>query len=696
MQYLGSDQRAAIRRTLEGLLTSSEFAHAPRHSRFLSFIVEETLAGRSGELKEYTIGIEVFEKAASFDSRTDSTVRTEASKLRARLDAYNARQGSGQPIQIRLPRGRYVPEFVEAVVVAARPEDAPGAMPVVPKPRPSRQSAVFAGLAVALAALAILYSYVRRDPLTALTRLYVLTSLPGSKRLPAWSPDGKSVVFCWERAAGNYDLYVMDADGRTPPRQLTSDPAQDWAPAWSPDGQVIAFVRDPYDTARVILIPAAGGAERTLEGVSSIRLAWTPDNRALLTQDNLPNDGPQAIFRVEIASGERKQLTFPATDEEPAGHTNFALSPTADRISFVSNQKGGTTLQVTPFDRWSPSDLAAIGPEFAGAAWAPDGKGLFVFAHRPGYLPLGGKQIWPIAGLDIGGSHPAATRASPARIVFVNAPQSSEFRQLEDGQERLLVKTGADQTSPRLSRDGKRLAFVSDRSGSRQIWLAPGDGGATRQLTSIRSCSPVSVDWSPDTKSLVFDCEEGPNSWLYLAGAEGGEPARVPGGGRNPHRPAFSADGKWIYFVAADAAKNQIWKLPADGHGSALLVADGPVYELKESSDGKYLYFTRERKLSGLWRRDLAEGSETSVAEDAISGWWDVTQEGVYWGVEHDGVLTFLRLAASGGKSVSAGTAAGARLPARGGLTIGPGGRIVFLKSTRANEDLLVAEFDHD
>src|SRR5690242_15091535 len=94
-----------VRRELERILASPEFARAPRHRRFITFIVEETLAGRADELKEYVIGVSVFDKGEQFDPKSDSTVRTEATKLRARLDRCYSAAGPQPALRILMPKG---------------------------------------------------------------------------------------------------------------------------------------------------------------------------------------------------------------------------------------------------------------------------------------------------------------------------------------------------------------------------------------------------------------------------------------------------------------------------------------------------------------------------------------------------------------------------------------------------------------
>jgi TolB-like protein len=98
-----------VRHQLDRLLASAGFANAGRMSRFLKFVVDKTLAGEGERLKEYVIGIEVFDRDASYDPRLDSIVRVEAARLRAKLAEYYAGQGRGDPIVLSLPKGGYAP-----------------------------------------------------------------------------------------------------------------------------------------------------------------------------------------------------------------------------------------------------------------------------------------------------------------------------------------------------------------------------------------------------------------------------------------------------------------------------------------------------------------------------------------------------------------------------------------------------------
>ncbi len=113
----GEARTEAIRRELELVLSSAGFSRNERQSKFLRFLVERHLEGREGELKESVIAVEVFGREPGFDPKLDGIVRTEAVRLRARLDKHYAAEGSRDPLIIELPKGGYRPVFRERSTV---------------------------------------------------------------------------------------------------------------------------------------------------------------------------------------------------------------------------------------------------------------------------------------------------------------------------------------------------------------------------------------------------------------------------------------------------------------------------------------------------------------------------------------------------------------------------------------------------
>src|SRR5579872_309836 len=108
---LGKDTHAGVTEQLDRILASKAFRQADRLKRFLTFIVEETIAGRGERLKEFVVGVEVFGKPESFDPRNDPIVRVQARRLRAQLARYYREEGPEGELLIELPKGGYAPTF---------------------------------------------------------------------------------------------------------------------------------------------------------------------------------------------------------------------------------------------------------------------------------------------------------------------------------------------------------------------------------------------------------------------------------------------------------------------------------------------------------------------------------------------------------------------------------------------------------
>ena len=117
MDYSSVTQRApdadsvAARQELQRIVTSAAFEDSERLVRFLHFVVEETLAGRGGLLKESVIGVEVFGRDPGYDPKTDPIVRVQARRLRAKLDSWYQTGGQTSTVRIALPKGGYAVEF---------------------------------------------------------------------------------------------------------------------------------------------------------------------------------------------------------------------------------------------------------------------------------------------------------------------------------------------------------------------------------------------------------------------------------------------------------------------------------------------------------------------------------------------------------------------------------------------------------
>jgi TolB-like protein len=101
----------AIREQLTKLLTSQIFARSERLGRFLQFTIDHVLAGKEGELKEYVIGVEVYDRRSPYNPAVDSIVRSEARRLRGKLKQYYEFDGKTDPVRIFFRPGSYIPEI---------------------------------------------------------------------------------------------------------------------------------------------------------------------------------------------------------------------------------------------------------------------------------------------------------------------------------------------------------------------------------------------------------------------------------------------------------------------------------------------------------------------------------------------------------------------------------------------------------
>ena len=163
----------AILAQMKRILASQAFRNSKRYTRFLTYVVEQTLLGHGDQLKERLLGIEVFDRPADYDVATDPIVRVAAGEIRKRLAQYYMEDGHEDDLHIKMPPGAYIPEFSQPrsrgiTIPEQEPAQPITANPDVPPSRRFLRSRLAAGLAAALLVIggmgAIYFSYgVRRQ-----------------------------------------------------------------------------------------------------------------------------------------------------------------------------------------------------------------------------------------------------------------------------------------------------------------------------------------------------------------------------------------------------------------------------------------------------------------------------------------------------------------------------------------------------
>jgi dipeptidyl aminopeptidase/acylaminoacyl peptidase len=169
--------------------------------------------------------------------------------------------------------------------------------------------------------------------------------------------------------------------------------------------------------------------------------------------------------------------------------------------------------------------------------------------------------------------------------------------------------------SPSFSPDGKRIAFISDRGGVPQVWMASSEGGEPKQVTRLED-QVGSVAWSPDGKWLAFSLAPGGglNEQIYLVGPDGGEPRRITEGGQVNNRLA-GWSGRYLRFSSNRRDPGALDSYVHDaGTGETRLVAQSPgVGALTDiTEDGKRAVVGRQKSRgdNNLHLVDLATGRE--------------------------------------------------------------------------------------
>jgi serine/threonine protein kinase/Tol biopolymer transport system component len=334
------------------------------------------------------------------------------------------------------------------------------------------------------------------------------TTFKGQEVMPTFSPDGSQIAFAWDGEIDKkFDLYVKVV-GKESVSKITHKPSQFLAPSWSPDGTTIAFERKAASDSGVFEIPAIGGPERKLASATFtytpvMSMSWSNDGR-LLTY----GDGDGVMHLLDHENGELTTLAHPAECDRA---WSPAFSPNGKRIAFLCERNNLFFLFVTRPDSTGVRQISDenMGPQTL--AWTADGKRVLLTNPRTNQLLENGKQVPLIFTQD--GSQPAVAR-SGGRLGYTRSFENVDIwgTRLDAkgaAPQRMLGSSTRMQRGPDISRDGKRIAFESDRSGVQEVWVADIDGANAVQLTHFNNPLTGSPRWSPSGQLIAFDSRVG-------------------------------------------------------------------------------------------------------------------------------------------------------------------------------------------
>jgi Tol biopolymer transport system component len=525
---------------LEAVLASKVFAGAARQQRLLRHLVERHLQDRASELKEYTLGVEVFDRGADFDPRLDPIVRVEASRLRARLVKYYESAGAESDLRIELPRGAYVPSFRrETAPVAPEQPAAPVAIP----PPARRIWHLIVGAALVAIGVALLWLGRTKTP-PAFTNFTRVTDEQARCTNPTLSPDGKTIVYA-RLDNDRWELYQKQL-GNLETRNLTpNSQADNLQPAYSPDGLQLAF-RSERDGGGIYIMDANGGAARRIVS-GGYYPAWSPDAKQIAFSTGVFADPaensvgrPSQLQVADLQTGSVRTIEIPANVFEAL---QPQWSPSGVRIAFWGRDQNGIR------DIWT---IAARGEAAAklvspthdiwtdwSPAWSPDGRFLYYSSDRGGSM-----NLWRIPVDEASGE--------------------------ASGEPEPVTTPSAYSGWPVFSKNGSRFAYVRRLFSSRlyRIDFDPEHGGRKETMRPITAGARRvrEPDMSPDGTQLVVRVQD-PQEDIAIISPDGQDIRRLTHDSFSDRLPRWSADGKTITFLSNRSGRFEVWAIKPDGTG---------------------------------------------------------------------------------------------------------------------------------
>ena len=348
-------------------------------------------------------------------------------------------------------------------------------------------------------------------------------------REPAWRPDGKSIVFSTDRER-SLDLWEVVLDGGAV-APITKGSNDDYYPAVSPDGAKTAFVQSERGTTSLIVTQADGKSTTLISGKESLsRPFWSPDGGRISVVVYNPNRGQSRIDVIDAASGKVVASRDKGEDIFPTG----ASWLDGGRIAYGAD--GGIRV-------WKPGEDKVAKTPF---------KAAFTVMERPNYpkrqIDLTSTGDRPVLGV-------LRPMASPdGRQIAFTALGDLWMLNVGDPKPVQLTKDAFLDLDPTWSRDGKSLAYVSDRrgTGTMDLYVRDMATGAERRLTQSEE-DMLQPAFSPDGKTIaVFmrDAGDWHDATLYLVDVATGAMKKGYDALFLPSVPSWSADGTKISVLS--------------------------------------------------------------------------------------------------------------------------------------------------
>ena len=637
-----SDLRAISEERLEGGFALGDFLVEPR-------LVRVVRGDDTVSLEPKTMSVLV-----TLAARAGEVVPREALRAVGWGDSYAAEEGLRRAVMLlrRLfhddPRS---PEFIETIprvgyrlIAAVEPLAKTGSddSRSLARARRWRRGSIAAALLIAVGAVGAGWwrpERASRGPEEPGT-LRPLTSYPGREQDVSLSPDGDSIAFVWAEDGEQGNVFVRRIDGDVPIRVSDHQEAEAH-PVFSPDGRQLAYARYGDDATWILVASVAErNGEREVSRLAAQKvygLVWSPDGRWLVFAQRPAPGQTIALFRLEIATQFLERLTAP-----PAGifgDLDPAWSPDGLELVFVRLGAFGVgdlfALEVAGRTLRRLTDLRET---VVRPTWSPDGSRVLFVRRRPGRFGLSwvARAGGEIRDLDFGSDQIVRAAAAPAigHMVVERLRANTNLWRLDltaSPHPMPWLSSTAQDRLPAFSADSSRVAFVSERSGSTELWVAESNDSHPHRLTSVGTGLVGRPQWSPDGGQIAFDSSAGGNVDIHLVSVDGGVRSRFTDHMAEDCLPSWSRDGESLYFASNRSGRWQVWRQPTAG-GAAQQVTQAGGLAASESFDGRWLYYIKPTAVSGLWRQSVDGGEEDLVFADFEPTLdWALTPEGVFY-----------------------------------------------------------------
>ncbi len=504
-----------------------------------------------------------------------------------------------------------------------------------PKSRRALHGALWslAGLAVLVVVIWGARSMLRASRAPAVTiEATPLTSTPGLELFPALSPNGAMLAFSWagspSASADQLDLYVTKTSGGTPVR-LTNLPGPECFPSWSPDGTEIAFTREVEGGSEICVVSVLGGEIRRIVRLDAPTsgIDWSPDGASIAFAAADSARGSSRIHLLRLKDLADTVLTRPVNGVQ--GDVAPQFSPDAGTVAFMRlDTRRGSDAWFVPVGGGEAQKVNLGGRRVSGVDWmSPAGlivsasskidTGLWRVETRSGRmrpLAIPGGRIQRLSCGDKG--RLAYEKISFAQSIWcLELSPSGECRRRPQP----LIASTQRESEAVFSPDGRTIAFVSDRSGSPEIWIADADGEHSRRITEQQTTLITRPRWSPDGQRIGYTCMTDGRLSIRVADLSTRMTRALLAGG--PYMlGAWSAQGDFIYYGVETAEGTEVWRVHPDGMAPAKIAPAG--WEiLGESPDGRGLLCARSDG-SGIWLFPYEGGSNSQLVSADVCREW--------------------------------------------------------------------------